>query len=90
MTLLQTRPDTPLDSRLDTGSDAPASPTRVAGPVRLRFHDGSTARLPVQGTTIGGTPARRRLWSLSTSEAALDRALDRLIDHAARELRAAR
>ncbi len=80
MTLLQTPQPAPIN--------APASIEPPARVVRLRFHDGSTKPPTAPNAPVDATsPARRRLWSLGASEAALDLALDRMIDQAARELR---
>jgi hypothetical protein len=74
---------------LQTTLDAPApviAPVAPARPVRLRFHEAPASPPPAPGRT-GSTfsPAKRRLWSLSASSAALDLALDRMIDEVARE-----
>jgi hypothetical protein len=76
---------------LQTTLDAPAPVIAPARPVRLRFHDAPASPPPAPGrSTPPSSPARRRLWSLSASDAALELALDRMIDQAARDLRAAR
>ena len=76
---------------LHTTLDAPAPTIAPARPVRLRFHEAPASPPPAPGRSASTfSPAKRRLWSLSASSAALDLALDRMIDEAARDLRAAR
>ncbi|MFZ4429431.1 MAG: hypothetical protein ACOYPS_03650 [Phycisphaerales bacterium] len=76
---------------LQTTLDAPAPTIAPARPVRLRFHEAPASPPPAPGRSASTfSPAKRRLWSLSASSAALDLALDRMIDEAARDLRAAR
>ena len=80
---------------LQTTLDAPApviAPAPVhARLVRLRFHDAPASPPPPPGRSASSSsPAKRRLWSLSASDAALDLALDRMIDEVARERTAGR
>jgi hypothetical protein len=76
---------------LQTTLDAPAPTIAPARPVRLRFHEAPASPPPAPGRSASTfSPAKRRLWSLSASSAALDLALDRMIDEATRDRRAGR
>lgn len=76
---------------LQTTLDAPAPVIAPARLVRLRFHDAPASPPPAPGRPASASsPAKRRLWSLSASDAALDLALDRMIDEVARERTARR
>lgn len=81
---------------LQLHTPAAVVPPAPARSVRLRFHDAEPAPVRVAaprptrptGPTGPTSPSRGRAWTASASGAALDLALDRLIDDAARELRA--